>query len=193
MDATRRLWAVESISFRQLLLCFALLVCPSLSAAPVFWTVYGTMFSDGGIVFGSFVFDDDLDQFSDIAITTTDTATATGTTYSFFHPGYPMNSGNPTLYLVDSNAANLTGARFFLLIPGAPLTNAGGTFGNVSVEEWTCVNAECKSFQVVRNTYSGAVKGFVSSIPEPNSVLLAGLGLAVLLARIRKEPRRRIR
>lgn len=154
----------------------------TLSAAPIFWTVSGVTFFDGGTASGSFIFDDTTDQMSAINFTTTAGSSGSGATYTYWNSNYPMSTG--MLFILSDNPTNsLIGDRFLVVIPGSALTNAGGTFPGAGTEEYLCTNANCASFGLFRNTYSGASShGTFSSsaIPEPSSMLLIGIGLVVL-------------
>ena len=54
-------------------------------AAPLEWTLLDATFDDGGVAFGSFVFDADTNTYSDISITTTAGTSHSGDAYQVEH------------------------------------------------------------------------------------------------------------
>ena len=88
------------------------------SAAPILWTLSGA-FNDGGTASGSFVYDADLNLYSDVDVTTTAGSARSGSTYSFVSPG--IAPSNTQVLFNTVGGGDLTGT------PNVPWQYAKGT------------------------------------------------------------------
>lgn len=150
------------------------------SAIPVRWTLSGVTFSDGGTASGSFIYDADLNQYSNISITTTPgSVILTGATFQFVDsiPFAPSATG---VLLTAQNGGDLTGTRgtapFFT--PG--LTNAAGSVA-IFMQEGSCSDAVCTGpVAPTRISTAGtAVGAQVALVPTLSFPMLALLGLSL--------------
>lgn len=153
-------------------------------ASPLTWTLQGFTFGDGGTASGSFVFDASSGAYSSINISTTSGSVLTGATYMFPDPANAPFNGPAELFVVTSNAPDLTGTPVLTLIWASNLTNAGGTVplsGSLSSGESTCTSPTCSSINqsTVRTTTAGSVSA-PSSVPEPATIMLVGCALITL-------------
>ncbi len=182
-----------------------LLAAPAIYAGPINWELSDVTLSDGITVTGSFTFNADTDTYSNVDITTT--AAGPFSAYTFLDTcgtdvssctGVSPNS-TEALFLT-SNASNQSGlpaiAFFFTGVGGVPpagLTDAGGTIdiSNSSlsvgaVQEAFCSNSACSSPAEGGAT---STSGFVTTAPEPASVVLVGSAMLGLLALRRRITR----
>ena len=147
-------------------------------ASPVLWTLSDVTFNDGGTAFGSFVYDADLNLFSDIVVTTTDGSIRTGVSYGI--PGV----GNASLFdTLDSLPVVVGVTPRLLLSLTSPMTNLGGTIaiGGPFTLEVTCASANCG----VGSNERLVVTGSITAVPEPASMILLGIGAASIVLRRR--------
>jgi PEP-CTERM motif len=169
----------------SLLLLFSAGAC----AGPILWTLQGVTFNDGGTASGSFLFDAGTGQYSSINITTTSGSVLTGATYAFPDPANAPFNGPAELFMVASNAPDLTGSPFLSLIWQSNLTGAGGTIPfstTLNSGETTCTSPTCSSINQskVRLATAGAVT--TAAVPEPGTFVLVGVALAAVGLRRRK-------
>ena len=140
-------------------------------AEPVKWYLQGVTMSDGGRAIGSFVYDADTDQYSEIDIATTAGDNLIGSTYGDPNPGAASDSTG-LLTVRDSSAQPLTGEPLLTMAFMEALTNAGGTVGidpdDISFEG-ECTGG-CLAIVVARDID----QGLVTSI-KPGVTLNAGL------------------
>ena len=154
-------------------------------AAPVLWTLSGVIFDDGETASGSFVFDAETVQFSEIDIVTTDGPVLAGTTYGFDHPGFP---NDPTRLLIVDTLPRAVGIHGLNLTLAAPMTDFGGIiplgappFGDNKGIEGLCVTAGCFGVDPFRKPITGELRGTAVPVPEPATLLLVSLGLAAAM------------
>jgi len=140
------------------------------------WVLSGVTFDDGGTAYGTFDYNADTDILSNINITTTAGTALSGTSYIFEHP-YNSLADN-YLALVDSIAADLTGITALVFDLTNPMTNGGGSISLSGRFEGICSNSSCSmldSNEPYRFIDEGSI---TSSVPEPTTLALMGLGLA---------------
>ena len=167
--------------------------CSNAEASPITWTLQSVAFADGGIASGSFVYDATTTSYSAFNVSTTGTGgiPATNFQYRSIFSGVPGS----TLVLLDSNAADLTGAHDLTLRFTNALTNAGGTSALVLANgsfETTCGNAICGSVIAPSSfTTAGSVTSNPNgtATPEPATfALFAGAMVGGLLIGKRFRP-----
>ncbi len=154
------------------------------NAIPVKWVV-DIETTDGGMVNGSFVYDAGTNVFSKVMVSATGfpfpPESANLTSYL---PGF---SGSTTVDLVPS-VADLTGKQDVYLVLAASMTDAGGVINIGELQTYTCDNADCSLFTGLYGTSSFVGAATISSVPEPGTLALLGLGLAGLgLSRKRRK------
>ena len=137
-------------------------------AAPVEWTLQDVQFEDGGTAYGSFTFDADLDQFTNVNIATTSGTMFSGLEYDDCHWFFGCNE-SAIIVGIESDDN-----QWFGFALDSPLTNAGGTRQLVIAP----CQASCEFVDtgVVRNVVSGSV----SAVPIPAAVWLFGSALTGL-------------
>src|SRR5262249_27335529 len=132
-------------------------------AIPVQWTLSGVIFDDGAPASGSFVFDDNLTQYSSVNI-----QTGVGTIMGF--PGvlylFPNNNvgaaknqfyANPT----DPAITDQTSMRILVLGFTSNLTNAGGS---VSIDTSVSGEGFCNTYNSVSKSCDTSSVSFVRHI-----------------------------
>lgn len=154
----------------------------SLSASPVFWDLVGVTFDDGGTATGSFAFDASTGLYSAINITTTHGSTLNGKSYDDFCTS-PCTGVVPdasdVLFLTTASSNDLKTTHGFSLFLTNPLTdNSGGVVDTFNLgQEAPCKDSTC-SAPTARSRIVDA--GELESTPEPASILLMGVGAAML-------------
>jgi hypothetical protein len=179
------------ISFRGLLL--VVLAAATASAGPITWTLNGVT-SLGTSITGSFVFNADTDIYSSVNITSSGGTVIPANTWTALAECCATESG--FLGLVDTSAANQTGADLLGLFFAVDLTDAGGSVPITETQQGTCSGSTCASYIHYGNDPSGGLNTDVTgsvvanfSTPEPASLILFGGGASFLLL-IRKRLRR---
>ena len=163
----------------------ALLAATTVTAAPVRWTLQDVTFEDGGTAVGSFVFDADLEVFSDIAFNTTlGIFDVSGQSYSAVHPTLSA-AANGGWFVIDGRP-DLSFTQALLMAFQEDLTNAGGTvalhtqaslvFPNFTAELY-CDFPDCRG-RIARHFATGSVVGAV--VPVPAAVWMLGSAPALL-------------
>ncbi len=111
------------------MLRFALAVLPTLllasgvKAAPIEWTLQDVFFQDGGRAGGSFFYDADTNEYSNVSITTTAGSIFSGASYSYVRAD--ASDDSKVWFLSDPSGAVDTPA-FFSDLAGQ-MTNSGGS------------------------------------------------------------------
>jgi hypothetical protein len=163
---------------RALFLVIGIFLSSAALAIPVEWTLQNVIFTDGGTAFGSFVYDADTNIYSEVDITTTSGAVLSGTVYKFTNP---YISGNASITQFLNAEGDLTGARFFGLIPLYDLTNEllSTSINNLDTGEYACSSSSCGGGSGLRGVNSGYITA-TSVVPVPAAVWLFGSALAGL-------------
>lgn len=167
----------------------ALLAASSANAVPVQWTLQDVLLDDGTSVAGSFVFDRDTFQTTNIDITTQDGPVYVGRHYGACNVANMVTSCGPVgIRVFEQALPDLTDEWVFSLWTDGEMTNVGGTlilrtdFGGESV----CLDADCNPSSPRRGIVEGSIVGQV--VPVPGAVWLFGSALgAVAWLRRRKS------
>ena len=137
-------------------------------AVPLNWTLQNAVFDDGTSASGSFFFDADTSTYSNFNIVV-QTGLLTAFTYDNSN-SFILGSVSTTVQFLD-----FTNSRYIRFIFVAPLTNAGGTHALQLHSPPTNGSLECDNCTITRLFISGSVTA--STIPEPTTLALLGLGL----------------
>jgi hypothetical protein len=130
------------------------------------WYIHNVVLSDGGQVFGSFVFDATTGTYSSISVTTTGGKASPGAGYSF---DILASSSNTSLSLVSASPIVSGVTNALLMNFTSALTNARGTVAITSEVEGTCKSASCDAKSALRTT---AVGGSVSTFQEDGETVI---------------------
>ena len=155
-------------------------------ATPVTWFLQDWVFSDGNTASGSYVFNADLptsapNRYTDIDITSTIGPTI------FTFAAEDATSDQLAFVTGDPSTDDLTGTFALLgeLPNSAGMTNAGGTIDlmldggmNFNSSQTVCITENCDTSNPLTPIY--LVSGSITTVPEPGTALLMGLGLAGL-------------
>lgn len=143
-------------------------------AATLTWNLLDVSFEDGGTATGSFGFDADTGNFSNVNITTTTESLFGGTTYSAignFANDINLDFRNP----IENSAKQY---RFAAPL-SAQMTNAGGTIAfkfELSVFEFLCDAADCNQASEIREITAGSIVASPVPIPAALPLLISALG-----------------
>jgi len=164
---------------RQLFISSLLFLVSSAALAdPVKWYLQGVTMSDGGRAIGSFVYDSDTDQYTEIDIATTAGENLAGSTYGDPNPDSASDSTG-LLTVSDGSAQPLTGQPMLVLGFVEALGNAGGTVAIDPVNssfEGECGRGaggdmrECGTIVIARDITGGLVTS-----TRPGATLNAGM------------------
>ncbi len=152
-------------------------------ALPIQWTLEGVTFSDGASAFGTFVYDADTNEYTDINITTT-TASRPGAMYAFVCVAPctgVMPDQNGELNLTTSPSSDQTGLPGFALFFDPPLSNSGGLRAVLGALEADCSNSTCVTPTGTERTAAGSVVALVVNPAPAPALSSSSLVLVVLL------------
>ena len=157
----------------------------SANAIPVEWTLENIRFDDGTGATGSFVFDADTSEWSDINIRTSIANSFDGATYLELSASATKPSFDDEVWVVNESSGFIDPRAFLLLLEG-PMTNAGGIinlqlFGEIACDDVTCDDGYLlRRSELEENTNDGP--GYISGsvVPVPAAVWLFGSALAGL-------------
>jgi hypothetical protein len=167
-------------------------------AKPVSWELVDFQFNDGGAAYGSFTFNSDTNQFSDIDLYTTSGSMLGGRHYVSTAGAWGGMPSNGILAFSDTTGPNFIGAGWFRIDAYIDFNALPGTIANqwlaVGAESF-CINSLCSS-AANENTNPGQSRKTISGhlvatapIPEPETyaLMLAGLGLLGVMVRRRRQ------
>jgi hypothetical protein len=178
------------------ILIAALVVAASMeaNATPVSWELVDFQFNDGGAAYGSFIYDSDTNQLSNIDIHTTAGSILNGRHFFSTAGVWGSTPEYGVLAFSDTSGPDFTGAGWFLIDANIDFNAFPGTIANQSLAvgaESFCINYSCWSAAneitnpgQSRNTISGYLVASVP-VPEPETyaMMLTGLGLVGFGAR----------
>jgi hypothetical protein len=178
-------------------LSLLLLMPGTASAVPVDWQVDYTNTAGNVMVTGSFVYDADLNQFSAVNLTASDSLGISNTTYSFVSP---FNIVVPnSAHFRDREDADRTGEKMLRFANLAGLTNAGGVISNAittvfGFQPIQCLDAGCVAISSINPSLEPSQSTLIGTpivppIPVPAALpmLAAALGALVGLGRRRRS------
>lgn len=173
---------------RKIFFSFAIAVAAH--ASPLTWTLSNAVFDDQGTAVGSFVYDA-----STLTVLSYSIQTSGGNETTFpaflFQNGAPQNTGATVWVgydMIDFESSFTNGnanAVQLRLAPLAGLTDAGGV---VNLDLSNLFQGECYNCNPIRAFVSGQMIAGEAAVPEPSTVALTLLPLAlgVILARRRR-------
>ena len=170
-------------SLRYTLAALALsAVATTATAVPITWSVSGSLLENASMVAtqtfsGSFVFDADTGGaggYSSVNIQTSGGGSIPATGLTFVGP---INSFDQQLLVASALSPGAVGLVFSFV---NPLTNAGGTLALDGIGLpglGICVNSDCSGITDTWQITNGSASTRLTSVPEPMSLMLVGLGL----------------
>jgi len=170
---------------KKIIALVLLVWCGSIQAIPLTWTLNNVVFDDGGTAHGSFVYDSDTEDLTEVEIWTTAGSSYEGYAYDdcyfdFFHPGSngctidrQLGTGYEQLFIFeDAVESESTGKYLVFGLDGLP-SNAGGVLeivggcaGFTGCEQWDNQDQQ-----------RAIVSGYISAVPIPAAVWLFGSAL----------------
>ena len=164
------------------------------SASPITWTLNGVTFSSGATATGSFVFDADTLTFSDIDVVFTPAGGVPVLTFTYLcttSQCTPWIDGHNGPFLTVASSNDLSGLPGLWIgtpeslgAPGPddPMTDSGGTIPLSGTNAYTYEATIADSIwsDTVQQPPDFAVAGDITASPEPASVLLCGMAVALM-------------
>ncbi len=157
------------------------------NASPVSWELVDFQFNDGGTAYGSFTYDSDTYQISNIDIYTTGGSMLSGRHFVSTAGEWGNNTSFGILAFSDTTGPDFTGAGWFRIDANINFNASPGTIVNQWLDvgaESFCVNYVCSSAAneitnpgQSRDTISGYL---VASVPEPETYAMMLTGLAMV-------------
>jgi|GEM_PF-1212308 len=185
---------------KLLLTIFFTLTTQGAIAEPVSWELVNFQFNDGGKAFGSFSFDSDTQQFSDINIFTTSGSLLNGRHFISTAGDWGNSPQFGVLAFSDVDGPDFTGAGWFRIDAyinfNAPPGYVANQWLDVGAESF-CVNYSCwvAANEITNPGYSrDTISGYLvstSPIPEPTLLALNTVGLIILAVGV-AFPRRKV-
>jgi len=166
---------------KNLMVLVLLLCCGSVWATPVVWELRNVVFDDGGIATGSFTYDADTNQFSNIEVATSDGIT----------PIFVDSDGETDYYEIFPGESYISGVwaefnpgRYNFYTQPIPDTESPYTLALRFSGE---LEDDLSTYSILtgfgESTYDferGIVSGYVAAVPIPAAVWLFGSGLGLL-------------
>lgn len=163
-------------------------------AAPNRWELVDFKFSDGGSAYGSFYYDSDTNNLFNIEIHTTSGSILTGRHYVSTAGSWGSMPYHGILAFSDITGPDFTNAGWFRIQANIDFNASPGTI----VDQWIAVGAEsfCANYSCssaaneITNPGQSrdAISGYLlatTPVPEPSSLILSAVGLAILISRNR--------
>jgi hypothetical protein len=144
-------------------------------ANSVYWKLNDVAFSDGGVASGTFFYDAGTNVYSGVNISTTLGSVMAANTYT-----NPVNGWDSALVLNN-------GGSWLALVFGSALTDAGTAVAVLAAAEFELANDSFVDWRIAR---SGSLVDPPppSSVPEPGTLVLVGIGLvSIAVARRRLQ------
>ncbi len=176
--------------FKTVLITIFLILSTGANAALVKWELANFQFDDGGTAYGSFLYNTNTYQLSDIDIYTTSGSKLSGRHFIATAGVWGSTPDSGVLAFTDTASSNYIGAGYFRINANINFNPQPGDI----VTQWLavgkesfCVNSDCSSAAneitnpgESRDTISGHLVA-LSSVPLPATVWLFGSGLIGLV------------
>ncbi len=141
-------------------------------ASTLTWNLEGVTFLDGGTATGSFGFDADTGNFSNINIVTT-----TGGLYGVtIYSAIGNHSNDVNLDLRSPVEGSNTQHRITAALAGGKLTNAGGIIALQTIYEVLCTTASCLEATLIRQVTTGSIVASPVPLPATLPLMISALG-----------------
>jgi hypothetical protein len=160
---------------RNLIAVVLLLGCGLAQAAVVTWTV-DAVFDDGGILEGTFDFDDVLVQYSNINLVSS--GGTLGPVFNSSYSSYVLPFSDSDTFVADTSVTNAVPQSILNINFSESLTAGGGIVSFVIGSGPT--GSEEISGSIATGTFRQVTSGTVSTVPIPAAVWLFGSALAGL-------------
>jgi len=162
------------------------------SAMPVRWELVDFRFNDGGTAYGSFTYDSDSNELSQIDVFTTSGSMLSGRHFVSAAGAWGRRPESGVLAFSDNTGPDFTGAGWFRIDASIDFNASIGTIANqwlsVGAESF-CTNSLCSTAAneitdpgQSRNTISGYLLA-TAPVPEPSPIVLSLAGLSILAIR----------
>jgi len=156
---------------------FFLLFSGIANGTPMTWYLHDVTFDDGTNATGSYVYDADVNVWSEWNVSVED-GTLPGFTYlasnSSLSPNHPASASNASFLKTDPTQ------RYLNLVLLAPMTNAGGDIDLLVATAITSQDSgsyECDNCLTLRAVNAGYVSSSPVPAPEPSTIAVIAVGL----------------